>query len=153
MSEQSHQALITFINTAIKYMGVACEVAVAGGSDGTPITVTIQAPEDARMLIGKDGQNLRAFEHIIRTFCARNAIASRSVVVDVNDYRRARAAELVSSIHAVAQRVRETRRSEALDPMTSYERRVVHTELAAYHDLLSESIGQEPQRRVVIKPL
>jgi spoIIIJ-associated protein len=37
--------------------------------------------------------------------------------------------------------------------MTSYERRIVHTELAAYSDLASESVGQEPNRRVVIKPL
>jgi len=53
----------------------------------------------------------------------------------------------------VAHRVRISKKAEALVPMSSYERRLVHVELASYADLETESIGEEPKRRIVIKPL
>lgn len=150
---KSDQPLAEFVRTLVGYMRVPCTVSVADATEAAPATVDIQVPEDARLLIGKDGQNLRALEHVIRMFWARRDSTARPVSVDINDYRKTRAAELVSSVHMTAKRVRDTRQPEALDPMTSYERRIVHTELAAYHDLGTESIGQEPHRRVVIKPL
>ena len=76
-----------------------------------------------------------------------------TVVVDVNNYRSEQNERLVGSVHEAAVRVQQTRKSEALPPMTSYERRIVHTELAVYSDLTTESVGQDPHRRVVIKPL
>jgi spoIIIJ-associated protein len=56
-------------------------------------------------------------------------------------------------VRNVVARVRDTRRSQALLPMSSYERRIVHMELASYTDVASESTGEDPHRRVVIKPL
>lgn len=153
MTGRDPQELAELVRTLTTQMGVVCDVAVASGAENAPIAVSIQMTEDARLLIGKDGQNLRALEHIVRMIWARRDPTVRAVTVDVNDYRKTQTAELVSSVHDIARRVRDTKRPEALDPMTSYERRVVHSELASYHDLASESIGQEPHRRVVIKPL
>ena len=61
--------------------------------------------------------------------------------------------EFKLSARAAVAKVRNTRRAEALAPMSPYERRVVHMELASYSDVITESIGQEPQRRIVVKPL
>ena len=152
MSEH-HQLLDSFIRECAQRMGIACEVAVSPAAQDGPVAVNIQAPNDANLLIGKDGQNLKALEHVTRAFWARTNPGGPPVSIDVNDYRKTKTAELVSMVRTAASRVRDTRRSEALDPMTSYERRVVHTELASYQDLSTESIGQEPYRRVVIKPL
>jgi spoIIIJ-associated protein len=146
------EKLKEFIQTVAQYMQTPCEVAVSRDA-ANQIHVAIQAPDQGRILIGKGGQNLRALEHIARMVLFRQNADQRSVSIDINDYRAERVRELGVLVQASATRVRQTGKSEALEPMTAYERRIVHTELASYSDLSSESVGQDPCRRVVIKPL
>lgn len=151
--ESAHtQKIKEFVQEIARHMQIPCEATVTTGDDGSA-HIEIQAPNDGRILIGKNGQNLRALEHIVRIAWLRQNPEHRAVTVDVNNYRTERTNELVQLVHETAVRVRETRRSEALEPMMPHERRVVHTELASYSDLATESIGQEPNRRVVIKLL
>lgn len=147
--------LESFIRRMAEYMRIECSVRIDANMNHPqqPIAIGISVADDARFLIGKNGQNLKALEHIIRLASLRQNPTQLVTSVDVNDYRKIQTNELVQRIHEVAVRVRNTRKPEALDPMAAYERRVVHTELATYHDLATESVGQEPQRRVVIKPL
>lgn len=133
-------------------MGIECEVAISDIKDGV-LSVQIRTDAEAKLLIGKNGQNLAALEHIIRAASYRNTDDSPRVVVDVNDYRQSRADQVVQMVRQVVSRVRDTRRSQALLPMAAHERRIVHMELASYTDVASESIGEDPNRRVVIKPL
>jgi len=149
MTSQTEE-LTGIISRTLAYLRVDATVSVA--ESGAGLTAAIEAPAEANLLIGKDGQNLKALEHVLRAMWSRRA-GARSVSIDVNGYRRDRDQELAKSVHVVALRVRETQRPEALDPMNPYERRIVHTELAAYHDLASESVGQDPHRRVVVRPL
>jgi len=74
------------------------------------------------------------------------------VLIDINDYRKSRTNYLMDLARQAVGRVRNTQKAEALVPMTPYERRVVHMELASCPDITTESIGEEPHRRVVIKP-
>jgi spoIIIJ-associated protein len=142
------------VRTITTYLQVPCEVSVAAADDaGHGVTVNLTAAENGRFLIGKGGQNLRALETVVRSMISRGAPRPVPLTVDVNDYRKQQQEELVSHIHEIAGRVRETRKAEALNPMTAYERRIVHTELAVYHDVVSESVGQEPHRRVVVRPV
>jgi spoIIIJ-associated protein len=151
--ESAHiQKIKEFIQEAARHMQIPCEIDVSADEGGV-VQVAIQASDDGRLLIGKNGQNLKALEHVVRILCLRQNPEFRAVTVDVNNYRAERTNELVRIVHETAVRVRETRRSEALDPMVAHERRIVHTELAAYGDLSTESIGIDPNRRVVIKPL
>ncbi|HWA64525.1 MAG TPA: R3H domain-containing nucleic acid-binding protein [Candidatus Paceibacterota bacterium] len=125
---------------------------VSENRDGkTVLTVSIQAPEHGRLLIGKNGQNLHALEQVLKAVAAKDATGASLVSVDVNDYKKSRAERVIQIAREVVARVRATRRAEALMPMSSYERRIVHTELAAMSDIATESVGQEPQRRIVIK--
>lgn len=141
-----------FIRRVADYMQISCAIATTEEADGT-MRIALETSEDGRLLIGKNGQNLSALEHIVRMAAVRRNPEHRAVLVDVNGYRAEQSQKLVESIRAAAVRVQQTRRSEALEPMTSYQRRVVHTELASYSDLATESVGQDPHRRVVIKPL
>jgi spoIIIJ-associated protein len=129
---------------------------VESGSGGSKFaTVSIESDSDLSMLIGKGGQNLHAFEHLVRLIAARKLASSASdfnFIVDVNDYRRSRTDYLVSMAKDAAQRVIQTRKAEALSPMGPYERKLIHTELASYKEVQTESVGQEPRRRVIIKP-
>lgn len=110
------------------------------------------------MLIGKNGQNLSAFEHLVKLIVNRKISGGedqkRNVfIVDVNDYRKTKTKYVLDLARSAAQKVINSQRAEALLPMSAYERRLVHTELAAYKELQTESIGEEPHRRIVIKPL
>jgi len=118
-------------------------------------TVSVESDGDLSMLIGKCGQNLYAFEHLVRLIAARrmkDQISSLNFIIDVNDYRRSRTDYLADLAKSTAQRVIQTGKAEALSPMNSYERKVVHMELASFKEVQTESIGQEPRRRVIIKP-
>ena len=146
--------LINTIRKMVAFMNLDCQIEVKEElkEESRALAVSIYTPENARFLIGKNGQNLIAFEHLIRVMFLKNAQEFKNVILDVNDYRRSRSEELVELAKQVVTRVRNTQKAEALLPMSSYERRIVHTELAACPDIATESIGEEPQRRIVIKP-
>lgn len=135
------------------HMNLDCQVTVSRQTEPQEgLLVSIFTPENARFLIGKNGQNLRALEQVVRLMVLKLTGQPANVSLDVNDYRKEKALQVIQVARDAVSRVRNTRRAEALEPMTAYERRVVHMELAAYTDIVTESIGEEPQRRVVIKP-
>lgn len=121
-------------------------------TEGGALFVSIYTSENAKFLIGKNGQALKSLEHILRLMIAKEQTA-QGLLLDINDYRKSRANYLIDLAKQAVNRVRSTQKAEALVPMSSYERRVVHMELASCPDITTESIGEEPSRRVVIKPL
>jgi len=142
-------------------MGFEAQVSFFDNSfSGSSLPVlSIESENNLSMLIGKNGQNLNAFEHLLRTIVfhktkdndQENTIPN--FTVDVNDYRKSRAGYVLEIAKNAVSRVISTQKAEALIPMSSYERRLIHTELASCKDVQTESIGEEPRRRVVIKPL
>jgi spoIIIJ-associated protein len=142
---------------------------IESGSSGSKFaTVSVESGKDLSMLIGKNGQNLGAFEHLVRLIASRRIAnqnpASQKLggqadpesdphfIVDINDYRKSRTGYLIGVAKDVAQRVIQTQKAEALAPMNSYERKLIHTELASYKEIQTESVGQEPRRRIIVKP-
>ena len=75
------------------------------------------------------------------------------VIVDVEDYRKRREERLEERARELAERVRETGREEELDPMNSYERKLVHDAVADIDGVETVSRGEEPERYVVISPV
>lgn len=141
------------IKSLIRPMNLEAEIMVHEETNGDKeiAVAAISAPEGARYLIGKNGQNLQALEHVARTILSKDQQAI-SLFVDVNNYRKGRVEQIATLAREAVARVRSTQRAEALAPMSSYERRIVHMELASVSDITTESIGQEPQRRIVVKP-
>ena len=114
--------------------------------------ISVSSVDNSSILIGKEGQNLKALEHVAKLMVYKQMPGQANFVLDINDYRKSRAQHVVRNAAEVANRVRESKKAEALAPMSSYERRLVHVELASYPDIETESIGEEPKRRVVIRP-
>jgi spoIIIJ-associated protein len=154
MSNQLHNIINDVVSRLAAAMGVEYQIDIEDPSaeDGV-VAVRIRTEDEARFLIGKNGQNLAALEHIMRAVCYRRVGTERRVTVDVNDYRHERAQQLVESTRALVARVRDTGHAQTMLPMSPAERRIVHTELASYTDVASESTGEDPYRRVVIKPI
>lgn len=137
------------------FMDLECQVEVRDETDdkgGKTILVSVYTPDNARILIGKNGQNLKSVEHILRAMFLKKIDGLYNITVDVNDYKRSKSDYVVEAARQVVTRVRSTQKSEALFPMSGYERRIVHMELASCPDIATESIGEEPNRRIVIKP-
>jgi len=124
-------------------------------SGGRFATISIESNNDLGMLIGKGGQNLYALEHLIRLIAGRKLVNPENnlnFMIDINNYRKSKTSQLISLAREVAQRVIQTQKAEALSPMNSYERRLIHTELASFKEIRTESVGQEPRRRIIVKP-
>ena len=107
--------------------------------------------EGMGLLIGRHGQTLEALQELVRGSVQRQIEARCRVIVDVEDYRKRRRAQLASRAQNVARRVKKTGRAESLDPMNPYERKIVHDAVGQVGGVESVSEGEEPTRRVVIR--
>jgi spoIIIJ-associated protein len=110
---------------------------------------------DAGLLIGEDGERLKALNHVARKIIER-VLKDRNCprfLVDVNDYQKQKFGELKDIARLSAQRVRYFKKEIELKPMPAYERRIIHATLTEYPDIVTASTGEGQERRVVIKPL
>ncbi len=114
-----------------------------------PPKLNIEA-EDPAVLIGHRGDGLYALQHILRLLLIRQG-HDTSVVVDVGGYRQRAEEQLKDTARSKAEEVRATGRLAVLSPMTSYERRLVHMVVTEFDDLVTESLGEGGNRRVMIK--
>jgi len=157
MEENIRNKIVEIVQDLLNRVGFEGEVKFAENRPGESklATISIESDKDLSMLIGKNGQNLEAFERLVRLLVSRklaNQDNDLHFIIDVNDYRKSRTDYLIGIARDVARRVMQTQRAEALSPMSSYERRLVHTELASYKEVQTESVGQEPRRRIIVKP-
>ena len=137
------------------FMDLECQVEVKEEVDdknNRALLLAVYTPENAKFLIGKNGQNLKSLEQVLRAMFLKKIPEFANIVVDVNDYKKSRTMEIVDIARQAVTRVRSTQKAEALFPMSAYERRIVHMELASCPDIATESIGAEPNRRIVVKP-
>ncbi|NUR84559.1 MAG: single-stranded DNA-binding protein [Nonomuraea sp.] len=102
-------------------------------------------------LVGREGEVLEALQELTRLAVHRQTGERSRLMLDVAGFRERRRAELTKLGTEIATRVREAGESEALDPMTPFERKIVHDAVAAA-GLRSESEGEEPNRFVVVMP-
>lgn len=119
---------------------------------GATSRVSVRIRGDARMLIGEYGNNLGALEHVLRRIAARKQGEEVRFTLDINDYRMKRLEDLKQDVKSAAHATRLSKKSVALRPMSSFERRIVHLLLAEYPDIATESVGSDPERKVVIRP-
>jgi spoIIIJ-associated protein len=107
--------------------------------------------EDMGVLIGRHGATLDALQEIVRAVVQRRSEGRCRVLIDVEDYRKRRRAQLASKARESARRVSKTGRDERFEPMNAYERKIVHDAAASVGGVETFSEGEEPDRRVVIR--
>ena len=113
--------------------------------------VNVEGP-DLEVLIGPEGETLAALQELTRLAVLRQTQRRVRITLDVGGYRARRQAELAAMSKAAAERVVQTGRSERLQPMTPYERKIVHDAVAMVDGAITESMGEEPERHVIIHP-
>lgn len=150
--EEQAEIAADFLGELLRRMGIEA-TAEPTLEDGTMyVDVEGEAEGDAAILIGRHGQTLESLQDLTRLVVTKRTGERCRVVVDVEDYRRRRRDRLVALAREVARRVQRTRREEELEPMNAYERKVVHDAVAEIPGVTSTSRGEDPDRRVVIRP-
>jgi spoIIIJ-associated protein len=123
-----------------------------GDADGENFIINIETPE-SNLLIGQYGVTLSALQHILRLLVRRETEDKFKFLADVNHYLQAKIDSLAGiAIEAAKQAINE-RKPVVLRPMSAYERRLVHMELAGNENVKTESIGEGDDRKVVVKPV
>jgi spoIIIJ-associated protein len=103
-------------------------------------------------LVGSKGETLDALQELTRLAVLQASGQRSRLMLDVGGFRAGRRQELVALAREVAERVTSGGEPERLSPMNPFERKVVHDALAEIGGLVSESEGEEPQRRIVVRP-
>ncbi|MDO8663334.1 MAG: R3H domain-containing nucleic acid-binding protein [Candidatus Wildermuthbacteria bacterium] len=120
-----------------------------------PIDLRVEEPQ---VLIGQGGETLAEIQHLLKIILKRQIIAKAApeekfyIDLDINDYKKKKAEYLKEMARDTADDVSFSKKEKELTPMSAYERRIVHMEVAQRTDVSTESIGEGPDRRIIIKP-
>ena len=104
------------------------------------------------ILIGKEGKTLDSIQNIISQIVLKELGDKYKITVDVENYKEHRITNIERTARRVAREVAKTKLETKLDTMNSYERRIVHNTLSNNKYVYTESVGEEPNRCVMIKP-
>ncbi len=132
-----------------KKMGLTANLEVRRRDDN--ITIKIFSDHNA-VLIGRNGSTIEALQTIIRQIIYNKTKTFISIILDVENYKDKKNHSIEILAKKVAREVAKTKFETKLDSMNSYERRIVHSTLANDKYVYTESVGEEPNRCVVIKP-
>ena len=137
-----------FLNTLLDKMGIKSNVIV--DTEEKIFTVKIRS-NDNRVLIGKDGKNLSAIQFMVRQVVRNLTKFNIKINLDISNYREKKERFFESDIKKIINEVLSSKTDTKLDPMNSYQRRLVHNVANNYYNIETESIGEEPNRCVTIK--
>lgn len=149
MSEQQQEIIKNVLLDLLRHMDIQAELEIAVSEETLVFNLKT---EDSAILIGQHGVNLGALQYLARVLVHKQLPESVHFIVDVEGYKKGREEFLRELARQAAARVRDTKESLLLKPMAAYERRVVHAEISKFSDVMTESVGEEPERRILIKP-
>jgi spoIIIJ-associated protein len=153
-AEASPEALAAgkeILEELMRHIGFAVQVEVETGDTSR---LNVVADPDGRealgSLIGRKGERLSALQHLVNLMLSRRMGEWTRVLVDVEDYRGRRERQLRDLANRAAARVEETGKMIQLEPMPALERRWIHLALRDHPTVATQSIGEEPSRRIVV---
>ena len=137
-----------FLTGLLAAIGLEAEIDASVEGNSAFVDVT---GESLGILIGRRGQTLDALQELARTAVQRRLRARVRLLVDVEGYRARRRASLADYARAIAERAKERGTEIELEPMTAYERKIVHDAVSEIDGASSFSEGDEPNRKVVVR--
>ncbi len=143
-----------FIKKVLEDMGITAEVNISEIPDGKREYAISITGEDSSILIGHHGETLDALQYLTNLAANRrndekNGNYTR-ITVNIENYREKREATLRKLAKRTADRVKKYKKSITLEPMSSYERRIIHSEIQDIEGVSTNSIGSDSNRRVVV---
>ena len=136
-----------FLNDVFFGMGLKVDIDITTSEKLMKIDLS---GDNMGIIIGKRGDTLDALEHLTSLCVNRGDGEYVKVILDTENYREKRHATLIKLANNLARSVVKTHRKVTLEPMSSNERRIIHSTLQANPDIDTYSVGEEPNRRIVI---
>jgi len=137
----------TLVEGLLKHMGIRAKVHTREGSEPTTLDIS---GHDLGALIGWRGETLRALQSVTNVMVGRHLADGERIIVDVERYRQRREHTVREIALRAARQVKMTGDAITLDAMQPFERRAIHLALEGDPEVTSSSIGEEPERRVVV---
>ncbi|MDD9985298.1 MAG: protein jag [Spirochaetaceae bacterium] len=144
-TEQESEAA-GFVSDLLRHMGIEADLRIANREDDRVVLEMIS--DDAGILIGRHGATLEAMQLLTNIACGRRHEDGPRVILDTEDYRYRREQSLTRMAMRVARDVQRSGRSQLLEPMNPFERRLVHTTISGVDDVSTESEGDGPYKQV-----
>jgi spoIIIJ-associated protein len=137
-----------YIGNVAKSMNLEINLEVRESED---IFNVVMISNNNSILIGKDGRTLNSLQTLIRQSIQNETGFNIKVNLDASNYRAKKVKYFEYDIKNIVREVQKTKMDIKLDPMNSYQRRIVHSLVSNYDNIDTESVGEEPNRCVVIK--
>ena len=150
-NELAVEETIQYINEIAKEMKID-DLVITEKRDGKYIHLQLNS-EKAALLIGKRGQTLNALEHLSQLVANKFSNSFIIIRLDVGDYRERRRESLEQLAERMADKAVRTGRKVEFEPMSSYERKIIHHALSVRLDIETYSVGTDPNRYLVIEPI
>jgi spoIIIJ-associated protein len=154
MDEKNLEIAKSVVQDLMNQMGFSAEIEISKSSQDNQenIICNIKVSEDSNLLIGQYGVNLQSLQHIARLLVRRKIEDKFNFILDINSYRQEKNQSVIEQAQSAAEQALAEGRAIILKPMTSYERRIVHMELAKNDKVVTESLGEGEERKVAVKP-
>jgi spoIIIJ-associated protein len=149
MFEELKEKIEKEVKEFFSKMGFEVELKISTKESSFKIDVQTK---EFQVLIGEKGKTLLELQHLLNAILKKKINNEIFVDLDIAGYKERKIKYLKELAKAVADEVALTKKEKILEPMPAYERRIIHLELASRSDVTTESIGKEPNRRVIIKP-
>lgn len=140
--------IVDFLRPIFEKMEITANLDIIHEEDRITVRLT---GDDIGIVIGRRGETLDSLQYLLSLVVNRNSSGYTRVVLDVADYRQKREETLVRLANRVAEKVVKYRRNVTLEPMNPYERRIIHSTLQNHKYVDTQSVGEEPNRKVVVR--
>lgn len=138
-----------FLSDIVQKMGIKADIDVK--QTGKVINIQLSG-DKMSMLIGKRGQTLNSLQYLTQLVANRYSNHYLQIILDAENYRSKRKETLQQLAGKLAKQAIRTSKNVSLEPMPSYERKVIHAALAEFKDIKTYSVGEDPNRHLVIAP-
>lgn len=154
MKEENKDIIIGVTKNLLSALGFDCKVSIIEDkNDEERVVCNIESESETNLLIGQGGENLQAIQHLARLLVRRKTDDLIKFVVDVNLYKKEQESSVLDLAREMAEKAIKEKKTVVLKPMSAYNRRLVHMYLSDNKNVVTESTGDDGERRVVIKPL
>lgn len=137
-----------FIGDILDKMDIEATVSVSETEEAVKVEIS---GDNVGLLIGRRGETLDAIQYLTSLVVNKEKDEFKRVIVDVENYRQKREDTLIALAYRMADKVEKYKKSVTLEPMTPYERRIIHSALQERFTIETISVGEEPNRKVVIR--
>jgi spoIIIJ-associated protein len=165
MEEKKNEIIERTVSELLEKMGFSCQIEIKEDrqkeiisenknekNSGENLICNVTIKEDSNFLIGQYGINLQALQHLARLIIRKKAEEKINFVLDVNFYRQQKNQLIIEQAEAAVKQVINEKRAIVMKPMSAYERRIVHLVSSKNNQVITESIGEGEDRKVIIKP-